>query len=73
MKPRDGPVAITFEVEVDRLYSREFLRLMREVRLIHLRNGAFGWRLDEDLTRFNTYRIKEGMKGRILTLDMTAS
>jgi MFS family permease len=57
-QPRDGPVAITFEFEVDRLYSREFLRLMREVRLIHLRNGAFGWRLDEDLTRFNTYRIE---------------
>jgi MFS family permease len=57
-QPRDGPVAITFEFEVDRLHSREFLRLMREVRLIHLRNGAFGWRLDEDLTRFNTYRIE---------------
>jgi hypothetical protein len=59
LKPRDGPVAITFEVEVDRLYSREFFRLMREVRFIHLRNGAFGWRLDGDLTRFNTYRIEE--------------
>jgi MFS family permease len=57
-QPRDGPVAITFEFEVDRLYSREFIRLMREVRLIHLRNGAFGWRLDEDLTRLNTYRIE---------------
>src|SRR4029077_5614035 len=57
-QPRDGPVAITFEFEVDRLHSREFLLLMRELRLIHLRNGAFGWRLDEDLTRFNTYRIE---------------
>jgi MFS family permease len=57
-QPRDGPVAITFEFEVDRLHSREFLPLMRELRLIHLRNGAFGWRLDEDLTRFNTYRIE---------------
>jgi hypothetical protein len=55
---KDGPVAITFEFEFDRLHSREFLLLMREVRLIHLRNGAFGWRLDEDLTRFNTYRIE---------------
>jgi hypothetical protein len=26
--------------------------------LIHLRNGAFGWRLDEDLTCFNTYRVE---------------
>jgi hypothetical protein len=55
---RDGPVAITFEIEVDRLRGREFLRLMREVRLIHLRNGAFRWRLDEDLTRSNIYRIE---------------
>ncbi len=57
-QPRDGPVAITFEFEVDRLRGREFLRLMRELRLIHLRNGAFGWRLDEDLTRSNTYRVE---------------
>ena len=57
-QPRDGPVAITFEIEVDRLRGREFLRLMREVRLIHRRNGAFGWRLDEDLTRSNIYRIE---------------
>jgi MFS family permease len=57
-QPRDGPVTITFEVEVDPLRGQEFLRLMRELRLIHLRNGAFGWRLDEDLTRSNTYRIE---------------
>jgi MFS family permease len=57
-QPRDGPVAITFEFEVERPRSREFLRLMRELRLIHLRNGAFGWRLDEELTRGNTYRVE---------------
>src|SRR6202008_3078283 len=57
-QPRDGPVAITFEIEVDRMREREFFRLMREARLIHLRNGAFAWRLDEDLTRSNTYRIE---------------
>ena len=57
-QPRDGPVAITFEIEVDRLRGREFLRLMREVRSIHRRNGAFAWRLDEDLTRSNIYRIE---------------
>jgi hypothetical protein len=57
-QPRDGPVAIAFEFEVDRLCGREFLRLMRELRLIHLRNGAFRWRLDEELTRSNTYRIE---------------
>jgi MFS family permease len=57
-QPRDGPVAITFEIEVDRMRGREFLRLMREVRLIHRRNGAYRWRLDEDLTRSNVYRIE---------------
>ena len=57
-EPCDGPVAITFEIEIDRLRGREFLRLMREVRLIHRRNGAFSWRLDEDLTRSNIYRIE---------------
>jgi MFS family permease len=57
-QPGDGPVAITFEFEVDRLRGREFLRLMSEVRLIHHRNGAFSWRLDEDLTRSNIYRIE---------------
>jgi MFS family permease len=57
-QPHDGPLAITFEFEVERLHSREFLRLMRELRLIYLRNGAFSWRLDKELTRSNTYRIE---------------
>ena len=57
-QPRDGPVAITFEVEVDQLRRHEFLGLMRQLRLIYLRNGAFAWRLGEDLTRSNTYRIE---------------
>jgi hypothetical protein len=61
-QPRDGPVAITFEIEVDRMRGREFLRLMREVRLIHRRNGAFSWRLDEDLTRSN--RRDRGHRGQ---------
>jgi MFS family permease len=57
-QPREGPVTITIKFEVDELRKYEFLRLMREVRLIHLRNGASGWRLDEDLTRFNIYRVE---------------
>src|ERR1700687_3005280 len=28
-QPRDGPVAITFEIEIDRLHGREFFRLFR--------------------------------------------
>jgi len=31
---------------------------MREVRLIHLRNGAYSWRLHEDLTQPDTFRLE---------------
>ncbi len=31
---------------------------MREVRLVHLRNGAYSWRLHEDLTRPDTFRLE---------------
>jgi MFS family permease len=57
-QPHDGPVAIIFEFQVDRSRGSEFVQLAREVRLIHLRNGAFSWRLYEDLERFNTFRIE---------------
>src|SRR5262249_15599566 len=48
----------TVEFEVDCAHGQEFMDLMREVRLIHLRNGAYSWRLHEDLTRPNTFRLE---------------
>lgn len=57
-QPHDGPVSITIEFQVDRKRGREFLDALREVRLIHLRNGAFSWRLHEDLGSLNTYRVE---------------
>ena len=57
-QPHDGPVAVHIDFEVDRLGGKEFLETLREVRLIHLRNGAFSWRLHEDLDRLNTYRVE---------------
>jgi MFS family permease len=57
-RPHDGPVSITVEFEVDRTRGSDFMGLMREVRFIHLRNGAFTWRLNEDLERFNTFRLE---------------
>jgi transmembrane secretion effector len=57
-QPHDGPVSITIEFEVDRMRGGEFLDTLREVRLIHLRNGAFSWRLHEDLGGLNTYRVE---------------
>jgi MFS family permease len=56
--PHDGPVSIHIDFEVDRTRGKKFLEAMREVRLIHLRNGAFSWRLQEDLSRLNTYRVE---------------
>src|SRR5215475_2307919 len=37
--PHDGPVSIHIDFEVDRTRGKAFLEAMREVRLIHLRNG----------------------------------
>jgi predicted MFS family arabinose efflux permease len=54
----DGPIAVTVEFEIGHKNGRDFLNALREVRLIHLRNGAFSWRLHEDLGRMNTYRIE---------------
>ena len=57
-KPNDGPVSICVEFNVDRVRAAEFVNIMREVRLIHLRNGAYRWQLHEDLTSPNTYRLE---------------
>lgn len=55
--PHDGPVAVMIDVEVDAKVAREMLGVLREVRLINLRNGAFSWRLHEDLGSPNIYRV----------------
>jgi hypothetical protein len=57
-QPTDGPVAITFEYQIDQSRAPDFLEAMKNVRLIHLRNGAFTWRLHEDLIRPNIFRIE---------------
>ena len=43
---------------VDSARVPQFMDVMKHVRMIHLRNGAFTWRLHEDLTRHNTFRIE---------------
>ena len=57
-KPNDGPVLICVEFSVDRLRATEFINIMREVRSIHLRNGAYRWQLHEDLTSPDIYRLE---------------
>ena len=56
--PHDGPVAVMIDIEVDRTLGTDMLDVLREVRLIRLRNGALSWRLHEDLARPNTYRVE---------------
>ena len=51
-------MSVTVEFKIDCAQGEEFRSLMREVRLIHLRNGAYSWRLHEDLTRSNTFRLE---------------
>jgi MFS family permease len=57
-RPDDGPVVIHYDIEVDAARSRAFLETMKHARMVYLRNGAFSWRLHEDLGRANTYRIE---------------
>jgi MFS family permease len=57
-EPKDGPVLVTVEFQVDRSRGSKFVDLMREVRLIHLRNGAYSWQLFEDPSRLNTFRFE---------------
>jgi MFS family permease len=56
--PEDGPVAITVDFQIASANRARFLELMRAVRLMHLRNGAFSWRLDEDLSECHFFRLE---------------
>jgi len=56
--PDDGPVAITIDFQIESVNRARFLELMRGVRLMHLRNGAFSWRLDEDLSECHFFRLE---------------
>lgn len=57
-EPQEGPVSVTMEFEVEEENRARFLELMREMRLVYLRNGAFSWRLDEDLEKRNRFRME---------------
>ena len=57
-QPDQGPVAIALEFRVVSGRRQEFVSLMREARLIFLRNGAHDWGLREDLTRSDTFCLE---------------
>jgi len=56
--PKDGPVSITAEFQVDPTRRSEFIKATRSVRLIFLRNGAYRWHLYEELNQPNKFRME---------------
>jgi hypothetical protein len=56
--PKDGPVSITAEFNVYPTRRNECIELMRDARLIFLRNGAYRWHLYEDLKQPNKFRME---------------
>ena len=56
--PKDGPVSITTEFSVDPARRNECIELMRDARIIFLRNGASRWHLYEDLKHPNKFRME---------------
>jgi MFS family permease len=56
--PEDGPVSITAEFHVDPTRRNDCIELMRDARMIFLRNGAYRWHLYEDLKQPNKFRME---------------
>jgi MFS family permease len=57
-KPDDGPVTVTRELIIRPEDREEFLALINQLRLIFLRNGAFLFRVDENLEHSGTFRTE---------------
>ena len=56
--PDDGPVTVTRELIIRPEDREEFLALIEQLRLIFLRNGAFLYRVDENLEHPGTFRTE---------------
>jgi MFS family permease len=54
----DGPITTTLEIEVAPENHIRFFRLMKQIRLVFLRNGAFSARLDQDMANPNRFRLQ---------------
>src|SRR5260370_15846369 len=54
--PHDGPASIEFNVDPTR--RNACIELMRDARLIFLRNGAYRWHLYENLNQSNKFRME---------------
>src|SRR5580704_9510272 len=57
-KPDDGPVMVTVEIIIRPEDREEFLASVQQLRLNFLRNGAFLYRVDENLETPGTFRTE---------------
>jgi MFS family permease len=57
-EPKEGPLSVSTEFQVDADRREEFLGLAGTARLIYLRNGANGWHLKEDLALPNNFQME---------------
>jgi MFS family permease len=58
----DGPITTAMEIEVAPENHVRFFRLMIQLRLVFMRNGAFNARLDQDMTNPNRFRLYSMVK-----------
>jgi hypothetical protein len=57
-KPGDGPVTVTIDVVIRPEDREEYLGLVEQFRLVQLRNGAFLFRVEENLEQPGTFRTE---------------
>jgi Transmembrane secretion effector len=58
----DGPITTALEIEVAPENQVRFFKLMPQLRLVFLRNGAFNARLDQDMANPNRFRLYSMVK-----------
>ena len=61
-QPNDGPITTAMEIEVAPENHVRFFRVMMQLRLVFMRNGAFNARLDQDMTNPNRFRLYSMVK-----------
>ena len=66
----DGPITATIEIDIAPQNHVRFFRLMKQIRLVFLRNGAFNARLDQDIENPNRFRL-QAMYGSWAALQRT--
>jgi MFS family permease len=57
-KAEDGPLTVTVDFMIRQEDREEFLALIQQVRLVFLRNGAFLYRVEENLEEPGTFRTE---------------